>query len=187
MGVFLMRSQDAADAVSDDRVASSVAARHGSICPARTQAPRSRPMWSMTALAGVLGRSHGLKFRTCEPFPQRGIVTLVAQLQAQRVHKGNRSVDHAHTHVRFTTCRVNGLWNLDEALALAGQGAGAVHDLPPQLARLPKAVVGRRIAEAQKNGQRQAHQRERYRRESDLDAEQIAVRDRDKGRKQDIE
>ncbi|MPN60346.1 hypothetical protein SDC9_208074 [bioreactor metagenome] len=31
IGVFLMRSQDAADAVSDDRVASIVAARQGSI------------------------------------------------------------------------------------------------------------------------------------------------------------
>ena len=103
------------------------------------------------------------------------------------MHKGNRSVDHAHAHVRFSTCRVNGLWNLDEALALAGQGAGAVHDLAPQLAGLPVAVVGRCIAKAQKNGQRQTHQRERYRRERDLDAEQIAVRDGDKGRKQDIE
>jgi hypothetical protein len=72
-------------------------------------------------------------------------------------------------------CGVQHQRHADEALALARQRAGADHQFTPELAPFPEAVVGRGVAEAQKNGQRQADQRERDGRDGDLEIEQIAM------------
>lgn len=62
-----------------------------------------------------------------------------------------------------------------------------MHDLAPQLAGFPIAVVGGGVAKPQKNRQRQANQGEGNGSERDLEREQVAMQQGDNRRQQDVE
>ncbi|MNV76537.1 hypothetical protein D3C71_1698940 [compost metagenome] len=91
------------------------------------------------------------------------------------MHVGNRAMDHAHAHIAVALRRIDRLRQLDQAQALARQRARLYHQLAPELAPFPVAVVCGVVAKAQKDGQRQADQRERYGRQRDLHREQAAM------------
>ena len=138
--------------------------------------------------AGGVEAAAGLFKLGCgQPALQHRVIALVAQLQPQRMHKCNRTVHHAYAHVIVAPRRVQRHRQVNQALALARQRAGAVHDLAPQLARFPVAVVGGGVAKPQKNRQRQANQGERDGGERDLEREQVAVHHGDQRCQQDIE
>jgi len=106
-----------------------------------------------------------------------------AQLVTQRM--GERCGAQGHAHAQIVEAAdgvgagVHRRIAVDEALALAREVARTQDHLAPELACFPEAVVGRRVAKAQEDRQRQTEQREGHGAQRNLDRAEAPVQHRD--------